>query len=138
MVEIPQDKLSFKYSRSSAPGGQNVNKVNTKVTVFFDVASCDILSDDEKRRILAHLATRASKNGVIHVASQRFRTQRANRVAVVERLQRLLTEALKTKPVRRKTTVPEHIKKKRLEEKRRHSLLKQQRAKKYSAEDSYD
>jgi len=138
MVEIPQNRLLFKYSRSSAPGGQNVNKVNTKVTVFFDVVNCNVFSDGEKKRILARLATRANRDGVIHVVSQKFRTQRANRVAVVERLQRLLTEALKTKPVRRKTIVPEHIKKKRLEEKRRHSLLKQQRAKKHLAADLSD
>jgi len=135
MIEIPHDKLSFKYSRSSAPGGQNVNKVNTKVTVFFDAANCGIFSDDEKRQILTRLARRASKDGVIHVTSQRFRTQRANRAVAVERLQRLLSEALKTTPVRRKTTIPEHIKKKRLEEKRQHSLLKQQRVKNRSAED---
>ncbi len=138
MVEIPQDRLSFKYSRSSAPGGQNVNKVNTKVTVFFDVANCPLFSDAEKKRILARLATRANRDGVIHIVSQRFRTQRANRTVAVERLQRLLTEALKTRPIRRRTTVPEHIKKKRSEEKRWHSLLKQQRAKKHLAGDSYD
>ncbi len=138
MIQIPQDSLLFKYSRSAGPGGQNVNKVNTKVTVFFDVANCRLFSDGEKKRILARLATRANKDGVVRVVSQKFRTQRANRVAVVERLQRLLTEALKTKPIRRKTIVPEHIKKKRLEEKRRHSLLKRQRAKKLLAEDLSD
>jgi ribosome-associated protein len=138
MVEIPQDRLLFKYSRSTGPGGQNVNKVNTKVTVFFDVVNYDVFSDGEKKRILARLATRTNKDGVIHVVSQRFRTQRANRAAAVERLQELLTEALKTRPIRRKTTVPKHIKKKRLEEKRRHSLLKQRRAKKHLAEDLSD
>ncbi len=138
MIQIPQDSLLFKYSRSAGPGGQNVNKVNSKVTVFFDVANCRLFSDGEKKRVLARLATRANRDGVIHVVSQKFRTQRANRVAVVERLQGLLTEALKTKPIRRKTIVPEHIKKKRLEEKRRHSLLKRQRAKKLLAEDLSD
>jgi ribosome-associated protein len=103
--------------------------------VSFDVTNCSIFSNGEKKQILARLATRVSKDGIIQVISQRFRTQRANRVAAVERLQRLLTEALKTTPVRRKTTILEHIKKKRLEEKRQHSLLKQQRAKNRSAED---
>lgn len=138
MIQIPQDSLLFKYSRSAGPGGQNVNKVNTKVMVFFDVANYRLFSDGEKKQILARLATRANRDGVIHVVSQKFRTQRANRVAVVERLQGLLTEALKTKPIRRKTIVPGHIKKKRLEEKRRHSLLKRQRAKKLLAEDLSD
>lgn len=138
MIQIPQDSLLFKYSRSAGPGGQNVNKVNTRVTVFFDVANYRLFSDGEKKRILARLATRANRDGVIHVVSQKFRTQRANRVAVVERLQGLLTEALKTRPIRRKTIVPERIKKKRLEEKRWHSLLKRQRAKKHLAEDLSD
>jgi ribosome-associated protein len=103
--------------------------------VSFDVTNCSIFSDGEKKQILARLATRVSKYGTIHVVSQRFRTQRANRIAAVERLQKLLTEALKITPVRRKTTIPEHIKKKRLGKKRQHSLLKQQRAKNRSAED---
>jgi ribosome-associated protein len=137
MVKIPQDRLSFKYSRSASPGGQNVNKVNTKVTVFFDVTNYSSFSDGEKKQILARLATRTSKEGVIHVVSQRFRTQRANRFAAVKRLQGLLTEALKTTPIRRKTTIPQHIKKKRLEGKRLHSLLKQQRVKNHSVEDLY-
>lgn len=130
MVEIPEEKLVFKYSRSGGPGGQNVNKVNTRVTVFFDVANFGSFSDAQKRRILKRLATRADKNGVVRVVSQRYRTQKANRAAAVKRLVELLTEALKKKPVRKKTTVPEYARQKRLKEKKRRSMLKQQRAEK--------
>jgi ribosome-associated protein len=135
MIEIPQEELVFKSSRSSGPGGQNVNKVNTRVTVLFDVANTSILSDAAKKRVLERLATRASKDGVIRVVSQRHRTQKANRTAASERLRQLVAEALQTEPVRRKTKVPRGAIERRLEEKRRRSILKQQRAKRNLAED---
>ena len=125
---INEDELVFKVSRSSGPGGQNINKVNTRITLFFDVANCGSLSDQQKQRIFVRLATRADKNGVLRVISQKFRTQRANRRAAVERLQQLLTESLKTRPIRKKSKVPYAAKQRRLEEKRRRSLLKRQRS----------
>ena len=137
-ISICEDELVFKASRSGGPGGQNVNKVSTRVTVFFDVASATGFSDVQKRRILKHLATRADKNGVVRVASQKFRTQKANREAAVRRLQELLREALTTRPARRKTKVPQWARQRRLEEKRRRSLLKQRRAKRKWAEDVAD
>ena len=129
-IVISETDLVFRFSRSSGPGGQNVNKVNTRVTLFFDVANSTSFSDTQKKRILKRLSTRANKNGVIRVASQRHRTQNANRQAAVERLQELLREALKTKAIRKKTKVPERVRRKRLEEKKRRSMLKQQRAEK--------
>ena len=129
-VFISEGQLVFKASRSGGPGGQNVNKVNTRITLFFDVAECEVLSDIQKRRILARLSTRADKNGIIRVVSQKFRTQKANRRTAVERLQELLKGALKTRPVRKKTKVPERARLRRLEEKKRRSMLKKQRAEK--------
>ncbi len=137
-ISIREDELIFKASRSSGPGGQNVNKVNTRITLLLDVANCESFSDVQKRRILSRLATRADKNGLVRVASQRFRTQKANRRAAVERLQQLLAEALKTRPVRKKTKIPYATKRRRLEEKRRRSLLKRQRAKRNLGEDFAD
>jgi ribosome-associated protein len=132
-ISISEDELVFKASRSGGPGGQNVNKVNTRVTVFFDVTNCGTLSDVQKRRILTRLATRTDKNGVLRVVSQKHRTQKANRRVAVERLQQLLVDALKTRPVRKKTRVSYAAKQRRLEEKHRRSLLKQQRANKNMA-----
>jgi ribosome-associated protein len=129
-ILVSEDELVFRASRSGGPGGQNVNKLNTRVTLFFDVAGCDALSDIQKRRILARLSTRADKNGIIRVVSQKFRTQKANRRAAIERLQELLRGALKTKPLRKKTKVPERARLRRLEEKKRRSLLKKQRRQK--------
>ncbi|MHC4510273.1 MAG: alternative ribosome rescue aminoacyl-tRNA hydrolase ArfB [Planctomycetota bacterium] len=126
-ISISEDELVFKASRSSGPGGQNVNKLNTRVTVFFDVVNCESLSETQKQRILTRLATRADKNGVLRIVSQKFRTQKANRRAAIERLQWLLADALKVRPVRKKTRVPYAAKQRRLEQKRQRSQLKQQR-----------
>jgi len=126
-VRISEGELVFKASRSSGPGGQNVNKANTRVTVFFDVANAAGFSEAEKRRILKQLAARADKNGVIRVVSQRYRTQEANRKAALERLRALLTSALETRAVRKKTKAPAWAKERRLEEKKRRGALKRER-----------
>lgn len=127
-IVISEEELVFKFSRSGGPGGQNVNKVNTRVTLLFDVAKCESFSDVQKRRILKRLATRANKQGVVRVVSQKYRTQRANRAASVERFGELLRGALRKRAVRKETKVPEWARRKRLEEKKRRSLLKRQRA----------
>ncbi len=137
-IFISEDRIVFKASRSGGPGGQNINKVNTRITLLFDVLNCVSFSDTQKQRILKRLATRADKNGVIRVVSQKFRTQNANRRVAVERLRELLKEALETKPIRKKTKVPYSAKQRRLEEKKRRSQLKQQRAEENWDEDLAD
>ena len=133
-ITISEDELIFQASRSSGPGGQNVNKVNTRITLFFDVAGSRTLSDTQKKRILSRLSTRIDKNGQLRVVSQKHRTQKANRTAAIERLQQLLADALKTRAVRKKTKVPYAAKQKRLDEKRKRGLLKRQRAQKHITE----
>ena len=66
-IEICEEEFVFKFSRSSGPGGQNVNKVNTRVTLLFDVANTTSLSNTQKEQILERLATRINKNGVIRM-----------------------------------------------------------------------
>ncbi len=134
-VLISEDDLVFRASRSGGPGGQNVNKVNTRVTLFFDVAGCTDLSGGQKRRILRKYPTRTDKNGILRVVSQKFRSQRANRNAAVEKLQWLLEAALRKKPARRPTVVPAYARQQRLEDKKHRSRLKQQRAKRHLTED---
>jgi ribosome-associated protein len=134
-ILICEDDLIFKASRSSGPGGQNVNKLNTRITLFFDVLNCESLSDIQRQQILKRLARRADKNGVIRVVSQKFRTQKANREAAVEKLREFLKEALETKPIRKKTKIPYSAKQRRLGKKRQRSQLKQQRAEKNWARD---
>lgn len=137
-ISIRDDELIFRASRSAGPGGQNVNKVNTRITLFFDVANCESFSDTQKRRILSRLASRVDKEGQVRIVSQKFRTQSANRRAAIERLQQLLSDALKIKKVRKKTKVPYAAKKRRLEQKKRRSQLKQQRSKRNLAGDFDD
>ncbi|MBM4024174.1 MAG: aminoacyl-tRNA hydrolase [Planctomycetes bacterium] len=124
---IPEDELVYRTSRSSGPGGQNVNKLNTRVTVLFDVAGSPSLSDEQKLQIRSRLATRLDKNGVLHVASQKHRSQEANRRTAVERLQQLVAEALRPVPVRKKTKTPAAARERRLREKKQRSERKQQR-----------
>ncbi len=132
---VSEDELTLKTSRSGGPGGQNVNKLNTRVTVLFDVAGSAGLSDNQKKRILSKLSTRIDKHGVLRVVSQKHRSQEANRQAATERLQQLLQEALKLDPVRRKTKAPAAARERRLEEKKQRSRLKQQRTGKAWKED---
>ena len=129
---ISADELVCRFSRSSGPGGQNVNKVSTRVTLLFDVSGCGSLSDGQKRRILNRLKTRANRDGVIRVISQKHRTQKANRLAAQERLIDLLRGALEKKPVRKKTKVPYAARQRRVEEKKQRGKLKKLRMKKIS------
>jgi ribosome-associated protein len=121
-------ELRFRYSRSSGPGGQNVNRVETRVTLLFDVGASPSLSDAQKRRVLDRLGTRINKDGVLRVVSQRHRTREANRRAAIERFETLLAQALRRKRVRRKTAVPKGAQKRRLENKRRRGELKRTRS----------
>jgi len=135
MPEIAQGELQFAYSRSSGPGGQNVNRVETRVTLLFDVDASPGLTDSQKRRIHERLATRINKNGVLRVVSQRFRTREANRRAAVERFEELLAEALRRERPRRKTRVPRAVKRRRIDSKRRRGEIKRSRSKPGSGDD---
>ena len=127
-LSLPDGELELRTSRSAGPGGQNVNKLETRVTVRFDVTGSPSLTDDQRRRIQERLGTRISKAGVLQVSSQRHRTQAANREAAVARLAGLLAEALEPEAERKPTRMPKAAKRRRLEEKRRRGRLKQERS----------
>jgi len=99
-------ELSFTASRSSGPGGQNVNKVNTRVTLWFDVLNSPSLSGHQKELIWNRLPTRINKEGVLRIVSQKHRTQAANRDTAIERLALLLRESLQEALPRRETKIP--------------------------------
>ena len=126
-LEIPDEELGFTTTRSSRPGGQNVNKVNTRVTVLFNVDRSPALSAEQRELLHERLGSRISREGVLRVSSQRHRTQLANRDAALERLARLLREALSERPERIPVKVPEQVRQRRLEEKRRRGSLKRER-----------
>jgi ribosome-associated protein len=127
-LSLPDGELELRTSRSAGPGGQNVNKLETRVTVRFDVAGSPSLTDDQRRRIQERLGTRISKAGVLQVSSQRHRTQAANREAAVARLAGLLAAALEPEAERKPTRMPKAARRRRLEEKRRRGRLKQERS----------
>lgn len=125
---IPEEELDFVTSRSSGPGGQNVNKVETRVTLRFDVINSKALSDEQKRRITNRLATRINKQGILQVSSQKARSQAGNRVLALDRFAELLQRALQRRPVRKKTRAPTSARERRLEAKKRRGRLKQGRS----------
>ena len=98
-------ELEFSTSRSSGPGGQNVNKVETKVTLKFNVAGSVILTDEEKATILAKLATRITTEGVLVLTAQEKRSQLQNKEAVIAKFDELVAKAF-FKPKARKATKP--------------------------------
>ena len=127
-LRIDDDEVRFEFARSSGPGGQNVNKVETKVRLLFDLRGSRSLGPDQKRRIEERLKTRITKDGVLHVASQRHRSREANRRATVERFVELLAEALEEEEPRVRTKVPTVQRTRRLESKRRRSQKKAMRS----------
>ena len=125
-LDIPGGELTFTTSRSSGPGGQNVNKVNTRVTLLFEVESPS-LSEQQRQAVRTRLAGRINREGVLRVVSQRHRTQLANRETAVQRFADLLREALAEEPERVPVRLPETVNEKRLEAKRRRSRTKRER-----------
>ena len=135
-LSIPEDELKFAASRSSGPGGQHVNKTSTRVTLSFDVANSPTLTEGQKTFVLSRLATRVSKEGILRVVSQQTRSQAANKELAVERFIELLQQALKEKPLRKRTAISAAAKQRRLDEKRRRSRLKQKRSWRVRSEDN--
>ena len=127
-IEIPDHELDFIATRSGGPGGQNVNKVASRVTLRFDVDHSAALDPEQRKRIRAKLATRISKDGILQVTSQRTRSQDLNREDVLKRFAELLRNALHQEKSRIKTKASRASQEERLREKRKRTDVKQARS----------
>lgn len=134
-VSIPEEELRFTASRSSGPGGQNVNKVSSKIILWFDLANSPNLSPEDKELIASRLGSRIGKDGVLRVVSQSTRSQFYNREAAIERFVELMQAALHRLPIRKRTRVSKGAKLRRLENKKQRGSLKQERSKRVPIED---
>ena len=126
---IPASELYFSYSRSSGKGGQHVNKVNTKVSLSFDLANSPSLTEEQKSLLRQRLGNRINKEGVLRLDGDRKRSQRGNQEEVIQRFIRLLQDGLYIQKTRKKTKPSRNAKQRRLQVKKKRSQLKQQRGK---------
>lgn len=104
-IEIPAEELEISNVRSAGPGGQNVNKVNTKVVLRWNVYASDCIPPDVKQRLLSIVGNQVSKEGWLTVTSQRHRTRHRNHADCLHKLRVMILDAAKT-PKRRKATRP--------------------------------
>ena len=122
-------EFEFQASRSSGPGGQNVNKVNSKVELRFNILHSILLSEEQKALLFTKLASKLTSEGLLIIVSQTERSQIANKELCIQKFYEIVTKAL-TVPKKRKQTKPTHSSKiERLESKRNKSEIKNLRRK---------
>lgn len=133
-ILLPLKEFQFTFARSGGPGGQNVNKVNSKVTLHWDVTSSPSLPEDVRIRFLAQYPRRINKEGFLVINSERFRDQGRNVADCTNKLRELIL-AVATPPKKRRPTRPtKGSKERRLAGKREKSQKKQERRKNWPSD----
>jgi ribosome-associated protein len=126
-LSIPLTELSFRFSRSSGPGGQHVQKSSTRVELLFDVVNSPSLTERQQAQVLERLGGYVDSEGVLHLVSQSERSQLHNREEVVARFQAMMQRALKRRRRRRPTKPTAESIERRLRDKQRRSEIKRKR-----------
>ena len=135
-VTIPDHELRFSFARSGGPGGQNVNKVETKVRLLFDPWLSRALTWEQKGMLARNAEVQRATNseGLLVTVSQEHRTQGANKAEAIQKLYRLLLEALTPQPERKETEVPPAAVEQRLKSKQGRSQKKDLRRERFELE----
>ncbi|MFC1782537.1 alternative ribosome rescue aminoacyl-tRNA hydrolase ArfB [Planctomycetota bacterium] len=128
-IIIADEHLRVSFVRSRGPGGQNVNKVNTRCQLTFDFRGCQVLDSAVKKRLALLAGRRLTDKGTLIIQSDRFRQQNRNRQQCLDRLRRLIQKALIPPKKRRPTKPTAASKRKRLEDKHRRGRQKSLRGK---------
>ncbi len=117
-LAIPLSEISFRSSRSGGPGGQNVNKVESRVELTFDIVNSQSLSDVQRAKVSKALRNKIDSNGILHLTSQKSRSQWENKETVLTEFSRLLKTAIKPSKKRIRTHPSKAVREERLKEKR--------------------
>jgi ribosome-associated protein len=125
-VRIPDSEFEFSFARSSGPGGQNVNKVNSKAVLKWDLHSSPSITEDERLRLLEKL--KLNESGQVVLMSDRFRDQKKNREDCIQKFGAMIEQALHVPKKRKKTRQSYSSRLKAKESKRRHSEKKSRRS----------
>lgn len=126
-LRIPMKEFDFTFSRSSGPGGQNVNKVSTKAQLRWNVAGSHSMNDTINQRLFKLHRRRITSDGDLIVSSQRYRDQSRNVADCLEKLRQILLQAAETPKRRKKTKRPKSAVEQRLKEKRQQAEKKRRR-----------